>query len=282
LKITVIGACNIDIIGRSNQNLIPDNSNIGKISLSVGGVAKNIAQFLSSFGIKTNLISAIPNSSFGKIISRDLSKNKIDFTNSKFGFFDDCLYLSIEDHHGNMLGAINQMKSIDLLDSSFLQSKKEKILNVDMVVIDTNLSQESIEFLANLQGRKYLAVEGVSCEKVQKIRNIYDKIDLLKLNEAEAKSITQKNLSYKNLAHQILSKGVKQVHITLGEKGVVFGDKNQIFYRPVKKLKNILSVNKAGDAYFAGVIYKFLQKKSLQESVDFALKMSKKQLLGEN
>ena len=46
----VIGGVNIDIGGHSFQPLIPADSNPGKISVSLGGVGRNIAHNLSLLG----------------------------------------------------------------------------------------------------------------------------------------------------------------------------------------------------------------------------------------
>jgi pseudouridine kinase len=44
----LIGGANIDILGKSFESLRPSDSNPGKVSISFGGVARNIAQTLTN------------------------------------------------------------------------------------------------------------------------------------------------------------------------------------------------------------------------------------------
>ena len=54
--VCVIGGANIDIIGTPKAGLSKNDSSPGKISKSLGGVARNIAENLSKLDIKVELI----------------------------------------------------------------------------------------------------------------------------------------------------------------------------------------------------------------------------------
>ncbi len=283
MKIVVIGDSNIDIIGKSNEKFIFETSNLGRINFQVGGVGKNIADFLTRLEEEVKLITVIPDSFFGEMIKKDLFYKNIDFTESLMGDFEDSIYLSIENNHGGMISAINQMNNIWHLTSDYLEEKKLYINESDAIVIDTNLSQETIENIPNIIDDKPFIVEGVSVEKVKKIKNVYERINLLKVNEDEARVIVideEKILSKEEMIEKILSLGVKEVHITLGKDGVIAGNSKETINYEVKPIENVKSVNKAGDAYFAGIISKYLINSTLEERIVFGTELSRKQIIG--
>jgi DNA-binding CsgD family transcriptional regulator len=55
--ICVLGGSNMDIVGFPNKRLIQNDSNPGKVKISLGGVGRNIAENLVHLGISTKLIS---------------------------------------------------------------------------------------------------------------------------------------------------------------------------------------------------------------------------------
>ncbi|MBN2260428.1 MAG: carbohydrate kinase family protein [Clostridiales bacterium] len=285
MKIIVIGGSNIDIIGKSEIKYVDKTSNPGKVSFNVGGVARNIAEFLSHMGEEVSFISTISKSSFGEMIKKNLYENNIDYSNALIDEFEESIYLSIENGEGEMLSAINQMDSIEKITPSFIFERKEFIFDSKGLVIDTNLSQETIEYIAQIASSMFLAVEGVSVEKVKKINNIYNKINLLKVNEDEARVIVddrEKIIDREAMVKKILSFGVEEVHITLGKEGVIAGNYSGIIRYKMEPLSKVISVNKAGDAYCAGIIFDYLKGNSLKQRVEFGTAQSRKQITGGN
>ena len=55
--ITVVGGINIDIEGRPDQVLIPADSNPGRVSISAGGVGRNIVENIARLGGDVAMIS---------------------------------------------------------------------------------------------------------------------------------------------------------------------------------------------------------------------------------
>ena len=58
-RVYVIGGANIDIQGYSHKPLMFQDSNVGSVSYSYGGVARNIAENLARVGVKTEFISIL-------------------------------------------------------------------------------------------------------------------------------------------------------------------------------------------------------------------------------
>ena len=76
-SVIIIRAAIADISGNPGNNLIRGDSNPGKISISAGGVARNITENLSRLGIQVQLISAFGNDYFGRMLIEDCNKLNI-------------------------------------------------------------------------------------------------------------------------------------------------------------------------------------------------------------
>ncbi len=56
--VTVVGAVNVDIGGRSEAALVPRDSNPGAVHTSLGGVGRNIAHNMALLGLDVRLVTA--------------------------------------------------------------------------------------------------------------------------------------------------------------------------------------------------------------------------------
>ena len=79
-------------------------------------------------------------------------------------------------------------------------------------------------------------------------------IDFFTPNETEAEFYLNKNIKtdtdIKNAANEFLKKGIKNVIITLGEKGIYFANRDENFFLEAYKLKEaVIDTTGAGDAF---------------------------------
>ena len=75
--VVVVGGLNIDIAGLSGDVYREKDSNIGEVTINIGGVGQNIAQNLTKLGTPTYLVTVYGDDSFGKIAQMECKKNKI-------------------------------------------------------------------------------------------------------------------------------------------------------------------------------------------------------------
>lgn len=81
-KVMVIGASNLDMVGRSKTVFTLKTSNPGIAELVVGGVGRNIYECLQRVGIKSaTLVSFVGDDSAGQWILSDFEAKKL-VTNS--------------------------------------------------------------------------------------------------------------------------------------------------------------------------------------------------------
>lgn len=273
--VTVIGGSNMDIQGSPKNPLIMYDSNPGQVDISLGGVGRNIAENLSRLSINTKLISAIGNDLYGNTILSECKNLNIDVEDC---FISDeyatSIYISILNSSKDMQLAISHMDIIEKLDESFINSKHKSLNDSKAIVIDTNLSQETIEFITRTYSHLPIFVDTVSTSKCTKIKDILRRFEGVKLNKYEAETLSGikiENLDdAKKSCEYFINEGVKNVFITLSSDGVYCAN-NEISLHLKGVEIDIVNATGAGDAFMAGIIYGFMNDLHLEETAKFSV-----------
>lgn len=256
--VVVIGGMNIDIAGLSGPVYREKDSNIGEVSINIGGVGQNIAQNLTKLETPTYLITVYGDDNFGKIAKMECAKNniKLDYAEQMEGMRSS-IYLYINDNEGDLVTAINDMKIVDFITPEFLENKLDFINKAKIVVVDCNLSKETINWIGD-NVTAPIFVDPVSVAKTDRIQEVLNKIDTLKPNEHEIQILTGIKVvdeeSAKLAAEKLNELGVKNVFISLGAQGILCSRNGEIdVVRPMAK--RIVSTNGAGDCTMATIVW---------------------------
>ncbi|MGO1370517.1 MAG: carbohydrate kinase [Senegalia sp. (in: firmicutes)] len=277
-EIIIIGGSNIDIQGFSKDKLIRNDSNPGDVELSVGGVARNIAENLSLLGEKINLISALGDDIYGKKILNELRNSNIVTDNILISKkHPTSTYLSILDSDGDMDIAISAMDIFNEINSNYISEKSGIINMAKCIVIDTNLSKDTIDYIVNNFNDKDIFIDTVSTTKALKIKDIIGKFHTIKPNKYEAEILSGIKIKEKKdlekAAEFFLDKGVKNIVITLGKDGVFYKNENVSGHIKSPKI-NIINATGAGDSFIAALIHGHLNDFPIEKSVVFSIATS--------
>lgn len=254
-KIFVVGGSLIDICGYSFEPLKEKDSNPGNISLSLGGVGRNIAENASMLEDEVYLVSAFSSDPFGRLLKEACEKANIncdysiDVENIQSG-----LYLALLDEHKDMHIAMSDVRILESLTSEHIESVLAKVRDEDTLVIDTNLNKEIIAYL--LDNKKcQIAMDPISTIKAQKLKDLnLSNIDIFKPNVYEAEMFTQIKIedatsALANLDY-FINRGIKEVIISLGERGVLFANEGNRLWLSHKHFEPV-NASGAGDAFLA-------------------------------
>jgi len=277
-KITVIGASIADISGQVSKTLILGDSNQGKVTITPGGVGRNVAENLARLDCSIEFISAFGTDLFGTILT-----DKCKETNTKIehSYFSDTestpIYLSVNNIGGDLALAVADTEVTRHITPDFIRSKHEILNSSEILVFETNLTQETIDYICETYSHKALFIDLVSSQKSLKIINLIDKFHTIKPNLIEAEALS--GISYKSdddlpkMLDFFLNKGVSQVFITLGQRGVYYGNAEERGFYESVNLEPVSTCG-AGDSFLSGVIFAFSNKKNIRESAQFGTAMS--------
>ncbi|CAM3250840.1 carbohydrate kinase family protein [Streptobacillus felis] len=274
--ICIIGGANIDIQGFSYNSIILNDSNPGKIEKGFGGVARNITENLSHLNVKTKFIAPIGDDEFSVSLLEYMKKKNVDMSESLIIPGESLsTYLSVLNDENEMIVAISSMSILEKLKIEFIKEKEKYIKASDLLVIDTNLRQDVIEYISTFD--KKIIVDLVSTTKAKKIKNVLNKIHSIKPNKIEAEFLTGIEIvdenSMKLACEKLLSQGIKNIFITLGKDGVFY--MNEKKYGLINNPNiNAIDITGAGDAFTAGIAYSIEKDYDIEKTAKVALSMS--------
>ena len=267
--IAVVGGVNIDIGGRSDAPLVAGDSNPGRIRSSLGGVGRNIAHNLALLGAKVRLITALGADDGAKRVEASCADLGIDLSDSLY--VPDgatSTYLFLADSNGDMALAMNDMAIYEHLTPAFLETKLTTLNAAALVVLDTNLSAESIRYLGE-HCTAPLFADPVSAAKAGKLEPILGRLHTLKPNRMEAELLSgvtiRDETDVQKAAKVLLDKGVQQVYISLGGDGLYAEDQAGRHVRlPCPKVQ-VVNATGGGDAMAAALAACIAHGKPLAE-----------------
>ncbi len=270
----VVGGVNVDIGGRSFSPLVAEDSNPGRVQLSLGGVGRNIAHNLSLMGVDVRLLTAYGNDQNGQRIAASCSELGIDVSRAlTLSDARTSTYLYIADDRGDMALAVSDMEICRQITPAYLAENLTLLQNAQVVVADTNIPQESLEYLAE-HCTVPLFCDPVSTQKAEKLRPILPKIHTLKPNRLEAELLSgipiQTAGDAERAADKLLSMGVHRVFLSLGADGVLAAmGENRI--RLPNLPGNMVNTTGCGDAFMAALVWAYLQGSDLENTARVGL-----------
>ena len=257
--------------------LVAGDSNPGRIRSSLGGVGRNIAHNLALLGAKVRLITALGADDGAKRVEASCADLGIDLSDSLY--VPDgatSTYLFLADSNGDMALAMNDMAIYEQMTPAFLETKLNALNAAALVVLDTNLSAESIRYLGE-HCTAPLFADPVSAAKAGKLEPILGRLHTLKPNRMEAEllsgvTVTDEASLYR-AADTLLAAGLQRVFLSLGADGVLAADherKIHLHNLPAR----MVNTTGCGDAFMAAVARAFLDGADLETAAKRGLAAS--------
>lgn len=256
-EITVIGGINIDIEGSPRRALVAEDSNPGDISISLGGVGRNIVENIARLGGDVAMVSLTGDDFLGTNARNQLQDLGVDV--SDIVHIAGCntgMYLSILNEDNDMALAICNMDILEQITPAFLKDKLEKLSGAKIVAADCNLDFETLDYITS-QLQVPLFLDPVSASKAERVKPIIGRFHTIKPNRIEAELLSGIKIvddaSLRQAGAWFCGQGVNRVFISLGDGGVYYRDDQEegvIGTGPVQ----IVSATGAGDAFSAAIL----------------------------
>ena len=274
--VVVLGGANMDISGSTTQPLVLSDSNPGRIRCAPGGVARNVAENLARLGNTTRLLTAVGDDLYGRSLLETTQKAGVDVSAS-WVLSDEATstYVSLHGPDGDMAVAINDMGILECITPERLAPCTPWVQQAAALVVDCNVSAQTLEWLFTNRGATPVFVDAVSAFKCPRIQRWLAHVHLLKVNRLEAQALCNFALhddtDIERAAQCLHALGVEQVVLSLGERGVYWSARNadQGWHGAVPC--SVVNATGAGDALMAGLVHAFVDQQSLRASIPFAL-----------
>lgn len=271
--VLVVGAAGVDSKGKAKAPLTLGSSTPGTIRVSVGGVARNIAENLARLGIEAVLLSAIGAGGSGQRILANAAE---------VGIITDYLVISTEHHtsayialldeKGNLVMSVDDMEILALITPQMINRRRSLIKNAALVVFDANLPEATIAALVKVAQRYgvRLCVDPTSNLLASRLKAYLPDLHMIVPNVLEAEILSGKTIKDESgaitAARALVNAGVKIVIITLAEAGVVYATARASGHIPAIAT-DIVDPSGAGDALTAAVVFGMLNNIPIDEAV---------------
>ena len=275
--VTVVGGVNVDIGGRPSAALVARDSNPGAVLSSLGGVGRNIAHNMALLGLDVRLVTAFGDDLNAQKLAASCAELGIDISHSPIiPGGRTSTYLFINDERGDMALAVSDMEIYSHLTPQLLSQRRALLDGSQVVVLDTNIPEESIAWLAE-ECSAPLFADPVSTAKAVKLKPVLGRLHTLKPNRLEAELLSGVPITaeagLERAADVLLETGLRRVFLSLGADGVFAADHSGRVHLPCLPAE-LVNATGCGDAFMAAIAWAYLQGTDLAETARAGLAAS--------
>ena len=263
----VVGGVNMDIGGSSFGPLVAEDSNPGRVRMSLGGVGRNIAHNLSLMGTDVRMLTAFGEDLYGQKTAASCSELGIDVSHAlRLAGEHTSTYLYITGPEGEMALAVSDMSICEKITPAYLSANLALLQNAQVIVCDANIPAESLVFLAE-NCNVPIFCDPVSTVKAEKLRPILGRLHTLKPNKLEAELLSgvpiHSREDVEEAARVLLSTGLRRVFISLGAEGCYGATHTGAMWMPNFPVK-MVNTTGCGDAFMAALVWAYLEGTELE------------------
>jgi pseudouridine kinase len=271
--VVVIGAAGIDSKGRASVPLTLGSSTPGQVRVSVGGTGRNVADNLARLGVDAVLLTAVGDDDSGKQVLEHAAEVGLD-TDYVIVSPDHrtSAYVALLNEHGDLVMSVDDMNVMACLTPQVVNEQRDLIKEAAMVVIDANLSKETLATVMRIANRYKVPVcaDPASTLLAPKLKPLLPKLYMVTPNIPEAKVLCGCSIDNEEqaitAARQLVNAGVDIALITLAEAGVVYATADASGHVPAM-VTQFVDPTGASDAMTATVVFGLLNDIPIDEAV---------------
>ena len=273
-KIYVIGSSNTDMVVKSNFLPKPGETVIGDTFLmNPGGKGANQAVSACKLGADVTFITKVGNDMFGKKAVNNFKKIgiKTDFISIDKNNSSGVAIIMVDKSGENSISvAPGANNSLTIKDVNFIE---EKLKADDYVLIQLEIPKTVVEYLIEICNKLKVKLI-LNPAPFQKISDYHlSQVNTITPNEIETEYLSGIKVKDKETAKKaseiLINKGIKNIIITMGEKGAFYKSSSFEGLIPTKKV-SVIDSTAAGDTFNGALVAGLSMKMDMLTSIDFA------------
>lgn len=272
-KIVVVGSINVDLVFTSDIRPKAGETVLGNdFRIAAGGKGANQAVAASKLGADVTMIGCVGDDANGEYSLnnfRELDVNTSCITKIK----------DIPTGVANITVAENDNSIIVIsganykVDRTLIDRYKKEISEADIVIVQLEIPMDAVEYTLDLCYKNNIKTILNPAPAVKLDKSLIEMASYLTPNEHECRIIfdEDKDTDIKN----ILRKYPNKLMITMGEKGVMYFDGDDIVTIPAYQVKAVDTTG-AGDTFNGAFARAIVNNYDLKDAIDFANKAASK------
>lgn len=266
MKLGVVGSINMDMVVTAKR--LPSKGETIKgndISYIPGGKGANQAVAAARLGAEVEMFGCVGNDENGRILIENLNKEGINTRNiQKIDHITTGIAIITVAESDNSIIVVAGANN--MVDKVYVDSISNDLLACDMVVLQHEIPQETVEYVIHLCHEHHIKVVLNPAPARPVGKEIIDMVNYLTPNEHEAVIIFGADKNFEDLLKQYPEKLI----ITQGEKGVSVCQKSgEILLVPARKA-NVVDTTGAGDTLNGAFTVAISNNKNIADALRFA------------
>ena len=277
MSISILGIFVADLVFFGEKIPVEGETILGKnFVIGPGGKGSNQAVAAAKAGAKTFFISNIGDDQFGSMATEIYKNSGVDYSNVIISKDHSTGAAGILVNEGTGANAINVFPgAAGAITIEDIDKAEEAIKNSSIFLTQLEAPKDVVTYA--LKKAHSLNVKTIlnPAPAAEIDESLFSMIDYFTPNETEASFYVDHNVEThedaEKAAMQLLEKGIKNVVITLGEKGAFFASNDEKFSLPIANLSNpVVDTTGAGDAFNAGFAAALTEGQNIKDALKFA------------
>lgn len=256
-----IGAALVDEIFSSKETIREATSNPSGYKRSIGGVARNIAALLSQLGHRVELITHLGNDAEGNWLIYSCRALGIGLTHAVQNDQATGRFMALLQPNGELFTAASYSNIETVISPEFLATKTGVLKTASLLLIDCNLSRESLEWIVDFARQEQIPciIEPVSVSKAKRLQTInWQHVLLFTPNTGELQALSN-HTALDDSIRQLLDAGLQQLWLRSGKEGSMLYTATGKTHLHAPDVQ-VVDTTGAGDAALAGWIHAWLMQ----------------------
>jgi ribokinase len=273
-KIAVVGSSNMDLVVKSKRIPAVGETILGGDFIMVpGGKGANQAVAAAKLGAEVYFIAKLGNDVFAEQSLDNFKRETVDTKHViQTSEAPSGVALIMVDDEGNNLIVVAPGANQTLLPADVKRAESD-IASCGAVVAQLEVPLETIEFAAKMANDLKVPFVLDPAPARELSPELLRMVDVLTPNETEAQILTGIEVtdeeSARKAAENLLERGIKAVILTLGGKGFLLADSEEVRYVSAQKVDAVDSTA-AGDAFTGSLAVGIAENKALLDAALFA------------
>lgn len=264
IRITVVGSSSMDLVVTSAKRPIAGETVLGESFITVpGGKGANQAVAAARLGAEVSMVGCVGDDVYGEIILENLKKNHVNtkYVEPVTGTASGTAHITLSEGDNSIIVVKG---ANDFITPEYVQKAKKVIEESDIVMVQQEIPEETVEFLAELCNtlQKKLLLNPAPAGKLSE--TVIQQASFLTPNEHEFEILFNGRDRTK-----VLTEYPNKLFITEGKNGVRYFDGHEEKVVPSFVVEAVDTTG-AGDTFNAALAVAVAEGKSFDECLLFA------------